>query len=68
MQYAKKLIQEIGLEPERLEMFNMSSSMATAFVEAVEEMTHRATELGPSPIKGKKAEGKAVSQQQEAAS
>jgi coenzyme F420-reducing hydrogenase delta subunit len=35
-------------------MFNMSSSMATAFVEAVEEMTRRAKELGPSPVKAAK--------------
>jgi coenzyme F420-reducing hydrogenase delta subunit len=53
--YTKKLLQEIGVEPERLEMFNMSSSMATAYVGAVEEMTRRAKELGPSPLKGKKA-------------
>ncbi len=41
------------MEPERLEMFNMSSSMAKAFAEAVEEMTRRARELGPSPTKGR---------------
>ena len=48
------MLKEIGIEPERLEMFNMSSSMATAFAEAVEEMTRRAKELGPSPLKRKK--------------
>ncbi len=53
MGYTKKLLKEIGVEPERLEMFNMSSSMATAFVEAVNEMTRRAKELGPSPMKGR---------------
>jgi coenzyme F420-reducing hydrogenase delta subunit len=42
------------VEPERLEMFNMSSSMATSYVGAVEEMTRRALELGPSPLRGKK--------------
>jgi F420-non-reducing hydrogenase iron-sulfur subunit len=51
VQYTKKLVKEIGLEPERLEMFNMSSSMATSFVEAVKEMTRRAQELGPSPLR-----------------
>jgi coenzyme F420-reducing hydrogenase delta subunit len=51
--YTKKLLKEIGVKAERLEMFNMSSSMATAFVEAVNEMTRRAKELGPSPMKGR---------------
>lgn len=54
MRYTKGLLKEVGLEPERLEMFNMSSSMATAFAGAVEEMTRRALELGPSPLKKKK--------------
>lgn len=54
VRYTKGLLKEIGIEPERLEMFNMSSSMATAFAQAVEEMTRRARELGPSPLKRKK--------------
>ncbi len=54
VRYTKKLLKEIGLEPERLEMFNMSSSMATSFVAAVEDMTRRAIELGPSPLKARK--------------
>ena len=54
VQYTKRLLQEIGVEPDRLEMFNMSSSMATSFVAAVEEMTRRARELGPSRFKGKR--------------
>lgn len=51
MKFTKGLLKEIGIEPERLEMFNMSSSMAAAFAQAVEEMTRRALELGPSPLK-----------------
>ncbi len=53
VRFTKKLLKEIGIEPERLEMFNMSSSMALAFAEAVTEMTRRAKELGPSPLKRK---------------
>lgn len=53
MKFTKGLLKEIGIEPERLEMFNMSSSMAPAFAQAVEEMTRRALELGPSPLKRK---------------
>lgn len=66
VQYTKGLLKEIGLEPERLEMFNMSSSMAKAFAEAVEEMTRRARELGPSPIKGKAAASRAMARVGEA--
>lgn len=39
------------MEPERLEMFNMGASDATKFTAAVEEMTKRARELGPSPLR-----------------
>jgi coenzyme F420-reducing hydrogenase delta subunit len=42
---------EVGLEPERLEMFNMGASDATKFTAAVEEMTKRAKELGPNPLR-----------------
>ena len=38
------------MEPERVEMFNMGASDATKFTAAVEEMTKRARELGPSPL------------------
>jgi coenzyme F420-reducing hydrogenase delta subunit len=51
--YAKELLEEIGLEPERLEMFNMSAAMAFTFAEAAEEMTERAKRLGPNPLKKK---------------
>jgi F420-non-reducing hydrogenase iron-sulfur subunit len=47
---AKKLLAEIGLEPERLEMFNLSSAEGTRFAEAATEMHGRVTRLGPSPI------------------
>ncbi|MBW2308101.1 MAG: hydrogenase iron-sulfur subunit, partial [Deltaproteobacteria bacterium] len=47
----KKLLQEVGLEPERLEMFNLSAAMAKAFAEAVQTMTERARELGPNPLR-----------------
>ena len=57
MEFTKKRLEEIGIEPERLEMYNLSSSMALAFVDAVKEMTERAKELGPSPVKKKAPEG-----------
>jgi len=61
--YAKKLLEEIGLEPERLEMFNMSAAMSVKFAETIIEMTDRIRKLGPSPLKGKKS--KAASKSKE---
>jgi len=49
--YVKKLLEEIGLEGERLEMFNMSSAEGPRFAEAVREMTERIRQLGPSPLR-----------------
>jgi F420-non-reducing hydrogenase iron-sulfur subunit len=46
----KQLISEIGLEPERVEMFNMSSAMGRQFAEAAQEFTQRIIALGPSPL------------------
>jgi len=52
---AKKLLQEIGLEPERVEMFNLGASDAPKFAAACNEMTERAKRLGPNPLrKGRK--------------
>ena len=45
--YVKKLLAETGVEPERVEMFNLSSAMGGRFAEIVQEMTDRITELGP---------------------
>jgi len=47
----KKFLDEIGIGGERLEMFNMSSSMGSAFAEVAKEMTERAKALGINPIR-----------------
>ena len=49
--YTKKLLEEVGIEPERLEMFNISASMGPKFAEAADEMTERVRKLGPSPLR-----------------
>jgi F420-non-reducing hydrogenase iron-sulfur subunit len=46
----KKTLKEINMEPERVEMYNLSSSMGPRFAEIATEMTERARELGPSPL------------------
>jgi coenzyme F420-reducing hydrogenase delta subunit len=47
----KALLQSIGLEPERLDMFFVSGGMGHTFAEIATQMTDRARALGPSPLK-----------------
>jgi coenzyme F420-reducing hydrogenase delta subunit len=47
---AKQFLREIGLEPERLEMFNLSSAEGARFAEITTEMTERLRRLGPSAL------------------
>ena len=47
----KQLLEEIGLEPDRVRMVNLSAAMATAFVEAVTEMAEHIQSLGPNPLR-----------------
>jgi len=55
VQYVKKVLQELGIEPERVEMFNLSAGEGPRFAEIAREMVERAKALGPSPVKMKKA-------------
>ena len=47
----KKIIAEAGLEPERIEMFNLSSAEGSKFVQYAKQMTERIRRLGPSPLR-----------------
>ena len=51
MQRAAKILEEIGIERERLGMFFMSGSQAQAFAAAAHTMTERVRLLGPNPLK-----------------
>jgi coenzyme F420-reducing hydrogenase delta subunit len=51
VKYVKKLLDEVGLENERLEMYFVSGGMGMTFANAVQEMTERVRALGPSPLK-----------------
>ncbi len=48
--YVKKTLTELGMEPERVEMFNLSSAMGPRFAEIAIDMTDRIRKLGPSPV------------------
>ena len=45
-----KLLAEIGLEPDRVKMFNLSSAMGPRFAEITREMTDTIKQLGQSPM------------------
>ena len=45
------VLRSIGLEPERVQMFNLSSAMAGQFAEATKKMTDKIEELGPNPLR-----------------
>ncbi len=49
----KKDFFQMGLEPERLEMFNLSSSDGPRWAAICQEMSRLAHRLGPSPVKQK---------------
>jgi F420-non-reducing hydrogenase iron-sulfur subunit len=50
----KDILKESGLEPERLNMVNVSSAEAKPLVDAMIEMVETIKKLGPSPVKNKK--------------
>lgn len=53
---ARELLAQTGIEPERLEMFNMSAAMGNRFAEVVEEMTTRIRSM--EPLWGKEQDDK----------
>jgi F420-non-reducing hydrogenase iron-sulfur subunit len=46
----KRILGEIGVEPQRLEMFNLSSAEGPRFAQIVKEMSDRIEPLGKSPL------------------
>ena len=50
VEYVKRILEEIGLEPDRVQMFNLSSAQGPRFAEIANEMTDKVISLGPSPV------------------
>ena len=55
VQYVKNILEEIGVEPERVEMFNLSAGQGPRFAEIAREMNARIQKLGPSRVNLQKA-------------
>ena len=51
----KEILDKVGLQGGRIEMFNLSAGMGGRFAEIVTEMDERVRALGPSPIRAKGA-------------
>jgi coenzyme F420-reducing hydrogenase delta subunit len=49
--YLRKELSSIGVEPERLAMYNLSASQGPRFAEIVKEFSSIISGLGPSPTK-----------------
>lgn len=61
VEQVRSILDTIGLDGRRVEMFNLSSAEAPKFVAAAEEMHTRILELGPNPMrKVKPGEGQAA--------
>ena len=53
--YLKQLLQELGIEPERAAIYNLSSAQGQRFAQIAQEMTDIVRALGPTPVKGSAA-------------
>jgi hypothetical protein len=53
VQRAKKILDEIGLGGERLDMYFMSGGQGQTFSMAAHTMTERIRKIGPNPLKRK---------------
>ena len=46
----QQVLEQIGINAERVRMFNMSAAMANEFVSAAQEMTGHIARLGKNPL------------------
>lgn len=60
VEYVRQLLKTIGLEPERVAMYNLSSGEGPRFAEISKEMTEKVRKLGPSPIRRRDGAEKAA--------
>ncbi len=51
VEYVQKLLEEVGLEGDRVRMYNLSSGEGPTFAAYAKEMTDHIKALGPNPLK-----------------
>ena len=52
--YVREILEKIGMEVDRVAMYNVSAGDGPKFADIAREMTEKVRELGPSPIKNAK--------------
>jgi coenzyme F420-reducing hydrogenase delta subunit len=52
--FVRQLLEEIGIEPQRLAMVTMSAGMGTRFAQIASEFTETIRKLGPNPVNASK--------------
>jgi coenzyme F420-reducing hydrogenase delta subunit len=57
----QKILEDLGWEPDRVAMINMSAGMGEHFAQTALEFTEKIRNMGPSPAKQRKPEPQAVS-------
>ena len=55
VKYVQKTLEELGVEPERVQMYNLSSAQGARFAEIANEMVEKIRDLGPTPVKSTSA-------------
>ena len=56
VKHTRKLLSEINMDPERVQMYFMSAAEGAKFANVAKEMTETIKELGPSPLGQNKSE------------
>jgi F420-non-reducing hydrogenase iron-sulfur subunit len=51
VEYVRHLLQQIGLEGQRVQMINLSSAMGGQFAWSAAELTEEIRRMGPSPLR-----------------
>jgi len=49
----RNILRQIGLEPERVAFYNLSSAEGPRFAQIASELTERIRALGPNPLRRK---------------
>ncbi len=50
VEYVRRILEELDIEPERIQMYNLSSAQGARFAEIANEMAEKILALGPTPI------------------
>ena len=58
IQYVKKLLTTLAIDPARLEMYNLSAAMGPRWAEICRQFVEKMRSFGPSPIHAAKLQQK----------